>query len=148
MSYYALLDGLRDAPPRIINRNPANNTQYSRALANEGGPMVRPANGEVGTDWTPYGMFVTHPYRVPMPQSLMAVEQATAFYNAATTPWPAAGQADYFPNGMQTKPHLHMPYSTSAHPGYTNPTGANPNMVFFSPPVFGYQTKPIYAVGL
>lgn len=139
-------NGLRDAPARIINRNPATNTRYSRSLANEGGPQVKPAGNEVGTTWTPYGMFVTHPYRVPMPQSLMAVEQATAFYNSAVGLWPGNGQADY-PNGQQAGPLMRLEPTTSAHHGFMTPTGPNPNMVFFSPPVFGYQTRPIYATG-
>lgn len=159
MSYDRLTHGLRDAPARIMNRNPATNTEYSRSLGADGGPMIRPAGGENGTTWTPYGMFVTHPYRVPMPASLMAVEQATGFYNSAVGDATIAagpggggggggsGQADW-PHGQQTGPHLELPYGTSAHLGYTNPTGPNPNMVFFAPPVFGYQTKPIYAVGL
>ncbi len=159
MGYFNLNNGLRDAPGRIINRNPATSTQYSRSLGNNGGPQVLPINNEVGTTWTPYGMFVTHPYRVPMPMSLMNVSQATGFYNSAVGSvgvqagpgggggGGGSGQADWA-NGQQTAPHLQMPYSTSAHPGWTTPTGANPNMVFFAPPVFGYQTRPIYAVGL
>lgn len=159
MSYFCLNDSLKDAPNRIINRNPSTNTQYSRSLANEGGPMVRPLEGESGSNWTPYGRMVSHPYRVPMPMSLMAVEQVTGFYNSAVGSVTAnagpggggggggSGQADW-PNGQQTKPHLELPYSTSAHHGFTMPTGPNPNMVFYAPPVFGYQTKPIYAVGL
>lgn len=143
---YSLRDGLQAAPDRIINRNPATNTQYSKAFANEGGPQVRPANNEVGTDWTPYGMFVTHPYHVPMPYSLMDVSQATGFYQSAVGLWPANGQADY-PNGQQTGPHLIAVNTGSAHQGFMTPTGPNPNMVFFSPPVFGYQTVPIYATG-
>lgn len=159
MSYDRLQYGLRDAPPRIMNRNPATNTEYSRSLGADGGPMVRPENGEVGTTWTPYGMFVTHPYRVPMPASLMAVEQATGFFNSAVGDATIAagpggggggggsGQADW-PHGQQTGPIMRLTPTGSAHAGFTMPTGPNPNMVFFAPPVFGYQTKPIYAVGL
>ena len=144
---FPMKDGLRNSPDRIINRNPATNTAYSRAQANQGGPQVRPANNEVGTTWTPYGMFVTHPYVVPMPYSLMAVSQATGFYNSAVGDWPANGQADY-PNGQQAGPMMRLVPTGSAHLGFTNPTGPNPNMVFYSPPVFGYQTKPIFATGL
>ena len=131
---------------RIMNRNPRTSTQYSRALANEGGPMVRPANGEVGQDWTPYGTRPTHPYRLGMPRSMMSVEQATGFYQSAVGAWPAHGQADY-PNGHQTGPLMRLAPTTSAHLGFTNPTTVNPNMVFISPPVFGFQTKPIFATG-
>lgn len=140
-----MVNGLANAPGRIINRNPATNTQYSRSLANEGGPMVRPAYNEQGTNWTPYGRFIPQPYRVGMPYSLMGVEQVTGFYNSAVGLWPANGQDDqpsaYF-NLVRLAP------TTSAHHGYTNPTGANPNQVFYSPPIFGFQTKPIWALGL
>ncbi len=144
-SNYALRDANSEAPARIINRNPRTNTKYSQSHANQGGPQVRPDNNEVGSNWTPYGSMVSHPYVVPMPQSLMAVSQATGFYNSAVGPWPRNGTDDqpnaYF-NLIRLKP------TTSAHHGFTMPTGPNPNMVFFSPPVFGYQTKPIYATGL
>lgn len=142
---YPLDTNLHNAPARIINRNPANNEQYSRSLANEGGPQVRPINNEVGTQWSPYGFTVQHPYVVPMPQSLMAVSQATGFYNSAVGLWPANGQDDqpnaYF-NLIRLKP------TSSAHHGFTNPTGPFPTQVFFSPPVFSMQTKPIYATGI
>lgn len=143
---FALRDELSRAPDRIINRNPKTNTAYSTARANEGGPQVRPGGSEVGTTWTPYGMFVTHPYEVPMPQSLMAVAQATGFYDSAQLWLGANGQADY-PNAQQTGPMMRLTPTGSAHQGYMTPVGANPNMVFFSPPVFGYQTVPIYATG-
>jgi hypothetical protein len=131
---------------RIMNRNPRTSTQYSRAVV-VGGPQIRPGNNEVGQDWTPYGTRPTHPYLKQMPYSLMAVSQATGFYNSAVNTWPANGQADY-PNGQQTHPHMHLQPTTSAHLGFTNPTGPNPNMVFISPPVFGFQTKPLFATGL
>ena len=134
-------------PDRIINRNPQTSTQYSRALANEGGPQVLLGALESGMDWTPYGTRATHPYRKQMPYSLMAVEQATGFYQSAVGLWPANGQADY-PNGQQAGAQIRLEPSGSAHAGYTNPTGPNPNMVFIAPPVFGFQTKPIYATGL
>lgn len=142
---FPLDTGLLNAPARIINRNPATNEQYSKARANEGGPQVRVGNNEAGTEWTPYGVWVTHPYRVPMPYSLMAVEQATGFYNSAVGLWPAAGQADW-PNNYFNR--MVLPGESSAHHGYSNPTGPFPTQVFFSPPVYAYQTKPIYATGL
>lgn len=139
-------DGLHGAPSRIINRNPATNTHYSRAQANEGGPQIFTSPPETGTNWTPYGTMASHPYLVPMPHSLMATSQATGFYNSAVGDWPANGQADY-PNGQQAGPLIRLEPTTSAHLGYMNPTGANPTMVFVTPPVFAYQTKPIYATG-
>ena len=136
-------------PGRIMNRNPQHSTQYSRSLANEGGPQVRGLGGggdESGQDWTPYGIRATHPYRKPMPYSMMSVEQATGFYQSSVGMWPANGQADY-PNGRQEAGRVHLDPSGSAHLGYMNPTGPNPNMVFISPPVFAYTTIPIYATG-
>lgn len=132
---------------RIINRNPQVSTQYSRSLANEGGPQVLMGALESGQDWSPYGVRATHPYRKQMPYSLMSVEQATGFYDSAVGLWPANGQADY-PNGQQEGGLIRLDPSGSAHLGYMNPTGPNPNMVFVAPPVFGYQTQPIYAVGI
>lgn len=142
---FSLDTGLQNAPARIMNRNPQNNTMYSRSRANEGGPQRFIGAMEAGSNWTPYGSMVSHPYKVPMPMSMMGTSQATGFYNSAVGLWPANGQNDqpnaYF-NLIRLKP------TTSAHLGYTNPTGPNPNMVFFSPPVYGYQTKPIWATGL
>ena len=141
---YSLCHGLHNAPSRIINRNPATNTAYSRSRANEGGPQVMMGAMEAPTQWTPYGVFTPHPYKVPMPYSLMGTSQATAFYNSAGN-YPANGQDDQ-PSAYFNLVRLKQ--TGSARLGYTNPTGPNPNMVFFSPPVFGYQTKPIYATGL
>lgn len=141
---FPLLNGLSNAPERIINRNPATNTQYSKAKAYEGGPQVLPDNNITGTNWTPYGSMASHPYLVPMPYSMQSVSQAH-LYNSAVGLWPANGQADY-PNAYFNL--IRLAPTTSARPGYTNPTGPNPNMVFFAPPIFSYQTKPIYATGL
>jgi hypothetical protein len=146
------VDALSGGSPhgRIMNRNPQRSTQMSRSLANEGGPQVRGLGGggdESGQDWSPYGTRPTHPYRVLMPRSVMSVEQATGFYQSAVNLWPANGQADY-PNGQQAGALIRLKPTGSAHPGFMNPTGPNPNMVFISPPVYGYQTKPIMATGL
>src|ERR1035437_1580085 len=141
------LQGSPDNPGRIINRNPQRSTQHSRSLANEGRPQVLLGALESGQDWTPYGIRATHPFRKGMPYSLMAVEQATGFYQSAVGLWPANGQADY-PNGQQAGAQIRLEPTGSAHHGYMNPTGPNPNMVFISPPVFGMQTTPLYATGI
>ena len=133
-------------PGRIMNRNPQTSTQYSRALANEGGPQVLLGALESGQDWTPYGIRTTHPYRKPFPYSLMGVAQATGFYDSAVNLWPANGQADV-PNGQQAGALMRLEPTGSAHHGFTNPTGPYPNQVFIAPPVFGYTTTPIYATG-
>ncbi len=143
---FPLNDGLNKAPDRIMNRNPRQYQNNSHSRSNQSKPQVLPPNNETGTTWSPYGIFVTHPYHVPMPYSLMDQQQASIF-QSATGNWPANGQAD-FPNGQQAGPLIRLDPTTSAHPGFTNPTGANPTMVFFAPPVFSYQTKPIYGVGL
>jgi hypothetical protein len=134
---------------RIMNRSPQHSTQYSRSLGNEGGPQVRGLGGggdEGSTDWSPYGTRTTHPFRKPLPYSLMSVEQATGFYDSAVGMWPASGQADY-PNGQQEGALIRLDPTGSAHAGYMNPTGPNPNQVFIAPPVFGYSTIPQYATG-
>lgn len=143
---FPMLDGLNKAPDRIMNRNPYQAQNNSHSRSNDSRPQVLPQNNEVGTQWSPYGMLVTHPYKVPMPYSMMSQSQASIF-QSATGNWPANGQADY-PNGQQAGPLLRLEPTTSAHLGFTNPTGPNPTMVFFSPPVFSYQTKPIYASGI
>jgi hypothetical protein len=142
---FPLDTGLLNAPPRIINRNPATNEQYSKSLANEGGPQVDLGAMEAGTQWSPYGTLVTHPYHVPMPYSLMDTRQATGFYNSAVGLWPANGQNDQ-PNAYFNR--MILPNESSAHHGFSNPTGPFPTQVFFSPPVYAYQTKPIWATGL
>ena len=139
---------------RIINRNPgtgvgSGSVMHPSRSVTAGGPQIEPLNSETGTSWSPYGTRVTHPYRKGMPYSMMAVEQATGFYNSAVGDFVGggrAGQADY-PNGQQTGPGMDLPRETSAHRGYMTPVGPNPNMVFFSPPVWGFQTRPIYATG-
>ena len=131
---------------RIINRNPHVSTAYSRALNYQARPQVLPANNEVGQDWTPYGIRATHPYLKGMPYSLMSQAQA-GIYQSAVGLWPANGQADY-PNGQQAGAQIRLKPTGSAHPGFTMPTGPNPNMVFISPPVYGFQTRPLYATGL
>jgi hypothetical protein len=145
-----LADRLMGSPllyERIINRNPQKSTQYSRSLANEGGPQVRGMGDERGQDWSPYGIRETHPFRLGMPRSLMSVEQATGFYQSAVGLWPANGQGDVPNYNISVVNQLHLEPTTSAHAGYTNPTGPNPNMVFIAPPIFGFQTKPIMATG-
>lgn len=131
-----------------MNRQPRlsyDSTEFTRSRV-VGGPQILLGALETGQDWSPYGIRATHPFRKQMPYSLMSVEQATGFYDSAQGMWPANGQADY-PNGQQESDHMHLPYESSAHAGFSNPTGPNPNMVFVQPPVFGFQTKPLYATG-
>ena len=103
---FSLKDGLAQAPGRIINRNPATNTQYSRSFALDGGPQIDVGTGLTGTNWSPYGWQRIHEYRVPMPMSLMGTRQARMF-NASPNPWPANGTNDqpsaYF-NLIRLKP--------------------------------------------
>jgi hypothetical protein len=112
-------------------------------------------DSEVMTQWSPFGQFNAQPYfgghdelsEMDPRASLMAVPQADT-YDASPNPWPNNGQFDR-PNSiglvgaiLRLRPH------TSAHPGYANPTGGGPTMLFHAPPVFSLQTKPIAAVGV
>lgn len=78
---------------------------------------------------------------------LMAVSQADT-YDTSANPWPAAGTYEEPGAATAVLQMIRLQPTTSAHPGLAMATGAGPNMLFVAPPVFGYQTQPIYAVGL
>jgi hypothetical protein len=112
------------------------------------GPQAQPPNMETKTGWNPYGGIIPRePYfggYDGLGGRLMHVPQAD-LYNTAPNPWPA--------NGVDDQPNarfdiMHMPPSTSAHPGWSIPTGPSPAMIFHAPPIFGVQTVPIPAFGV
>jgi hypothetical protein len=78
---------------------------------------------------------------------LMAVAQADT-YDTSQNPWPACGVWDQPGAGIAASELIRLAPTTSAHMGLAQATGAGPTMVFQAPPVFSYQSKPIYAVGL
>lgn len=128
-------------------RNPGmGRNVYPRSI-----PVYAPAeltpSSETPTRWTPFGTFVPRPYfggHDGLGGRLMGVPQAD-LYNSDPCPFPANGVNDQ-PNAafhlIRLQPH------TSAHPGASMSLGPEtPTMVYHSPPVWGMQTTPIWAVG-
>lgn len=118
----------------------------TRSVVVGGAAKILP-DSETPTQFSPYGTFVPSPHHPEMPRSLMDVAQAHML-NSQPNPWPASGVWDV-PNAQNAVVGiLRLKPTTSAHPGATNPTGPGPTMVFSAPPIFGYQTRPIMAVGI
>ena len=125
--------------------------------------------GEEGApgSWSPYGESIPAPFNGPSPRGGNRVsrpwgggghdakggqlnEEARGdFTNSAQGPWPRSGVWDE-PNAWYgVMGFLRLPPHTSAHPGASLTSGeASPTMVFHTPPVWGLQTTPIYAVGV
>ncbi len=118
-------------------------------------PVYAPAaivpDTETATQWTPYFFAAAEPYHGgydPLSQAghgLMQVPQAD-LYDASPNPWPNNGQFDK-PNAFWAG-LMRLAATTSAHPGFSQPTYPGPNMLFHAPPVFSVQTTPIPAVGI
>lgn len=111
------------------------------------GPAELTPSSETPTVWSPYGTFVPRPYfggHDGLDGALMHVPQADT-YNSAVGPWPRNGVNDQ-PNAafhlIRLTPH------TSAHPGLTLASSVDPTSVYHTPPVWGMQTTPIWAVGV
>ncbi len=112
------------------------------------GPQAQPFNMQTTTNWNPYaGLTVSHAYEGGwdgLGGRLMHVPQADTYF-VGDNPWPANGVDDqpnaYF-NLMRLEP------TTSAHPGFSLPSGSSPAMIFAAPPIFGMQTVPIPAFGV
>lgn len=130
------------------NPYPIHPRPLSRAVY---GPAALPGNaGNAPTEWDEHkGVVQSRPYfygHDELHGRLMAVSQAD-LYNSDPNPWPANGVNDQ-PNAafhlIRLTPH------TSAHPGASlaGVAGSGPTMVFHTPPVFGLQTTPIWAVGV
>lgn len=129
-------------------RNPgAGRNDFPRSVTVFAPAELSPSS-ETPTRWTPYGTFVPRPYfggHDGLDGQLMHVPQAD-LYNSDPCPWPANGVNDH-PNAAF---HLiRLQPSTSAHPGASLAgSGGGPAMVFHTPPVWGQQTTPIWAVGV
>ncbi len=125
----------------------SNNYPRSRAVY---APAALKPDSETMTQWSPYGTLDAVPYfggHDELSQDgtgLMHVPQAD-LYDVSPNPWPNNGQYDV-PNHYGG--FIRLPRSTSAHPGFSNPTGAGPVMLFHAPPIFSVQTTPIPAVGV
>src|SRR5262245_38345032 len=122
---------------------------YPRSIPNYG-PAEIPPNMDARTGWTPRGMLVPRNYEGEgwdaLHGRLMDVSQADR-YNAAPNPFPANSVFDT-PNAWHAIiPLIRLGPTTSAHPGYSLPSGPGPVMIFHPPPSFGIQTTPIYATG-
>lgn len=112
------------------------------------GPQAQPYNMTTQTGWNPYeGVTVPAPYLGGwdgLGGQLMHVPQADTYF-VGDNPWPVNGVDDQ-PNAAFNL--LRLEPTTSAHPGFSNPTGASPSMIFAAPPIFGLQTDPIPAYGV
>ena len=150
--------GYRQNHGNVVNRAPDTQRQGShsrtRALY---GPAEILESSETPTRWTPFGMFVPQVQggRASAAQRhdglggrLMDVPQADLL-DSSRNPFPANGVADDPAMYQAIMQIIRLRPTTSAHPGLSLTSGeASPAMVFHAPPVFGLQTKPIYAVGL
>lgn len=128
-------------------RNPGMGYNHYPLSVPEYGPAELEPNMETPTRWTPFGTFVPRPYfggHDGLDGRLMHVPQAD-LYDSARGPWPRSGVDDQ-PNAafhlIRLQPH------TSAHPGLSLASTYGPTMVFHTPPVWGTQTTPIWAVGV
>lgn len=121
---------------------------YPRSYAVDA-PAKLLTNMETMTGWDPYnGLEAPTPYRGGWDElggRLMHVPQAGTYYTGPPNPWPANGVDDQ-PNAYFNLVRLEP--TTSAHPGYMNPTGPGPSMIFAAPPIFGIQTNPVPAFGV
>ncbi len=112
------------------------------------GPQVNQADMLGQSSYSPYkGNTVSMPYYGGydgLRGRLMHVPQADTYF-VGENPWPANGVDDQ-PNVLYSL--LRLEPTTSAHPGYTIPTGPSPAMIFNAPPIFGLQTVPIPAFGV
>lgn len=137
----------------IINRAPNSDpNNVPRSLVPHGAAKLVPDSEEM-TQWSAYGIFNPKPFFGGYDElseegrGIMHVPQAGT-YDTSPNPWPNNGQYDR-PNVIGvTAAFLRLAPHTSAHPGYSNPTGGGPTMLFRAPPVFSIQTLPIPAVGV
>ena len=137
----------------IINRAPDTHPDNVPLSVPEHGAAGLDPASESMTQWSPYGIFRPAPYVGGWDElsqdgrGLMQVPQA-GLYDASPNPWPNNGQFDR-PNSIGiTVAILRLRPHTSAHPGFSQPTGPGPTMLFRAPPVFSIQTQPIPAVGV
>lgn len=152
-----VLDPKADRPFWPRNPYPIHPRPRSVAVFDE--PLIHHPNdtGEEGAParWSPYAPgynFVSRPYGGGAHDALNGALNEVAvgdFHNSAIGPWPRSGVWDE-PNVWHAViGQLRLPPTTSAHRGAQLTSGeASPTMVFHTPPVFGLQTTPIYAVGI
>lgn len=132
----------------IWPRNPWPNSPRPLSTPIDGASQPLQPNMEVMSQWSPRGTFYPSPYPAPAPDEFGGAinrQQRSGLYDASPNPWPNNGQMDR-PN-WSLGAILRLKPKTSAHKGFSNPTGPGPTMLFKAPPVFTYQTTPIRAVG-
>lgn len=137
--------------PRPTSR-PITEAPSSISLAEDG-------NEGAPTRWSPYaapggpkgGLFVSRPFlggRHGDRNDLNIVARSD-IYNTDTDVWPRSGVYDEPGAWHNIIGILRLPPTTSAHPGKQLTSGeASPTMLFHTPPVWGLQTTPIYALGV
>jgi len=104
--------------------------------------------GNVAPDYDGNGRAVAALRHDGLQGRLMDVPQAD-LYDSSRNPWPASGVADDPATYQAIMRVIRLKPTTSAHPGASLTSGeASPAMIFKAPPIFGLQTKPIYALGL
>lgn len=150
--------GYRQNAPNVVNRAPDTQRPGAHSLTRSlFGPAELIPDMGAPTRWTPFGIFSP---QIPGGRAmaaqrhdglggrLMDVPQADLL-DSSRNPFPANGVADDPAMVQAIAKQIRLKPTTSAHPGLSLTSGeATPTMVFHAPPVFGLQTKPIYAVGL
>lgn len=134
-------------------RNPWPNSPRPLSAPVDRAAMLLPETEEA-TQWSPYFYAVAQPYfggydeLSEQGHGIMHVAHAP-LYDASPNPWPNNGQYDR-PNGLFAvfQGLMRKPPESSAHYGFSMPTGPGPSMLFHAPPIFGLQTQPIPAVGV
>ena len=148
--------GYRQNAANVINRDPDSQRKGTRSVTIFA-PGERQPDMGAPDGWTPFGI------RTPLYDGgravaarrwdglqgrLMDVPQADLL-NSEPNPFPASGVADDPMMYQAIMRVIRLAPTTSAHPGASLTSGeASPAMIFKAPPIFGLQTKPIYAVGL
>lgn len=136
-----------------MNRSPNTHPDAVPLSIPAHGPARVVPDSEEMTQWSAYGLFKPTPYYGGHDElsqegrGMMHVPQA-ALYDASPNPWPNNGQFDRPNNIGLVGAILRLRPTTSAHLGFSMPTGGGPTMLFHAPPVFSMQSKPIPAVGV
>ena len=149
--------GYRQNAGNVVNRAPDSQRQGTRSVTIFA-PADRQPDMGAPSRWTPFspgdppaysgGRAIAAARWDGLQGRLMDVPQAD-LYDSSPNPWPASGVADDPMIYQAIMRVIRLAPTTSAHPGASLTSGeASPAMIFKAPPIFGLQTKPIYAVGL
>jgi hypothetical protein len=138
----------------IFPRNPWPNGPRPLSVPVDARPAALLEDTETATQWSPHFFAAAAPYfgghdeLSERGRGIMHVAQAGT-YDASPNPWPNNGQYDR-PNGLFAifQGLMQKPPESSAHRGFSMPTGPGPSMLFHAPPIFSLQQQPIPAVGV